>query len=73
MYMYMYMYIVISKKLLKDIRTCTVEVEENVIKMKNSLLVIFDEISWVTVQGRWPTFRVTLKILKNSMSNYSIL
>ena len=41
--------------------------------MKNSLLAIFDEISWVIVQGRWPTFRVTLKILKNSMSNYNIL
>ena len=39
--------------------------------MKNSLLAIFDEISWVIVQGRWLTFRVTLKILKNSMSNYS--
>ena len=69
--MYMYMYIVISKKLLKDIRTCRSIRKCN--KMKNSLLAIFEEISWVIVQGRWPTFRVTLKILKNSMSNYSIL
>ena len=41
--------------------------------MKASLLAIFDEIPWAIVQGRWPTFGVTLKILKNSMSNYSIL
>ena len=54
-----------QQKLLKDIHCKYMymqDVSENVMKMKNSLLAIFDEMPWAIVQGRWPTLGVTLKI-----------
>ena len=48
------------------INQCNVYESENVIKMENSLLVIFDKISCTIEHGHWPNFGATSKIHKKS-------